>query len=404
MLLLTFALASPLIAGQLGKTENERPLGPHRVTPALQETTKEKEWGYENRDESDTDVGPYLGDFGWYGKDWDDLWWYVNNRIDALGEQISMNHGFIVIKPDYSTGVVGKILLFSPTGSNKRKEQLLRKGEDFKSLDGSLTGDGLGYWDVRYNAKLYVKVGASDSHLAYDQVGAYAYGRLGISIQGQWKYEHGGAMRSNDPEEFAADYCKSMTIADDGSFTDETAIGTMKGGTYSECHPGEGDPTLYDGGGIGCEADVYIRKIIKLSGSTKVTDPALSIVYKSYGWIYVVDEATYCNTWAAGEVQHEKLWYTYLKRTHFKTEKYDEDGELISSELEPEWSGLLFLEEEVEKESSTAGNPPVTTVKYFVKERYADYKDDGFWNVAVEPYDHTDPQKAPLLIHSYEFK
>ncbi|MBZ0134800.1 MAG: hypothetical protein K8I27_00335 [Planctomycetes bacterium] len=91
--------------GMLGDTESQREFGPHSVSPAASETTEGKEWGTENQRDDGSAQQPYTG--GLNGLSWDEIWWYLNNRYDANSEQVSMNHGFIVIKPDYVTGVVG---------------------------------------------------------------------------------------------------------------------------------------------------------------------------------------------------------------------------------------------------------------------------------------------------------
>jgi hypothetical protein len=373
------------------------------VSPAATETTEEKEWGDENQDHDGGNQDIYTG--GPSGLGWDDIWWFVNNRYNANPEQVSMNHGFILIKPDYVTGVVGAVLLQNPHNEDPRRTELRCKAKDWKEITGTIAGDGPGHWVVNYSSTLYLKAGGYESWWTTGHVGAYAYGRLGININDAWHRDHAGVMRSNYPEDFVNEYCSSINLIDDGTFTDQTAIGELTAGSWSKIDSNDGDLD-YDGGGINCEIDVYLRGKAKLSGSRVIDDMSLKIKYYSYGWLLAINEGTSTSTGALAEVQHEKLWYTYRGRSHVITKTYNPDGELLSTVNEPMWSYSLFTESDLETETTTDANGN-TVVKYFVKEKYAEYKDDGLWNVSVEAYDDHDPQAGPLLINGpdgYSFK
>lgn len=385
--------------GVLGTTNESRTHGPHSVSPVLTETTAETEWGYENQDHDGSSHDPYTGT---NGQTWDEVWWYVNNRYDANPGQVSMNHGFIVIKPNYITGVIGACQLLNPADENPRKQELMYKAKDFKQIQGSIAGDGSSHWEVTYSSRLYLKAGGFEDSWTWGQVGAYAYGRLEIAVDGVWEYDHAGVMRSNDPAEFVDDHVASMSLFDHGTFTDGTAIGPLTDGKYSEIHANEREYD-YQGGGINCERDVYLRDYAELSGSKFIHGPTLSVEYNSYGWLLAVNKGTSSSTCALAEVQHEKLWYTYRARTHVYTKTFDSQGTLINEETEPMYSYSLFTESELETEVTFDANGNAV-VKYFVQEKYAEYKNDGFWAVEVTAYDDHDPQNPNQKIHTYKLK
>lgn len=396
--LLTF-MPCAYAQGVLGTTNESRTHGPHSVTPVLTETTEETEWGYENQDHNGISQDPYTGA---NGLGWDDVWWYVNNRYDANSNEVSMNHGFIVIKPNYVTGVIGACQLLNPVNEAPRTEVLRYKAKDSKRIQGSITGDGPSHWEVAYSSRLYLKAGGFEDSWTWGQVGAYAYGRLGIAVDGAWEYDHAGVMRSNDPDEFVNDHIESMRLFEYGTFTDDTAIGSLTDGNYSEIHANEAE-FEYQGGGINCERDIYLRDFAVLSGSKFILGPTLSLEYNSYGWLLAVNKGTSSSTCALAELQHEKLWYTYRGRTHVYTKIFDSEGTLISEETEPMWSYSLFTESDLETEVEFDANG-YAVVKYFVKEKYVEYKDDGFWEVEVTAYDDHDPQLPSQAIHTYSFQ
>lgn len=191
----------------LGASVNERKHGPHSVSAALTETTVEAEWGYENRDASGEPQEPYLGA---HGQSWDEIWWYVTHRYDANSEQVSMNHGFILIKPDYITGVIGAGQLVNPANEDPRRTELDYRAQDNKQLTCTLAGDGPGHLDIIYSSTLYVRAGGHDSQYTSGKVGALAYGLLGLAVDGDWTTAQAAVMRSNEPQDSRSGSMKTM--------------------------------------------------------------------------------------------------------------------------------------------------------------------------------------------------